>query len=88
MHIGRFPAFLVKQRGGQYSCDDISVDVNGNIGGLPKKMCQLLNSQESNGRYEQLRDDILMLYDYGMGQFSSYKVRYEVAGTDIKIVNN
>ena len=80
--------FLGKATGGQYSCDDISVDVNGNISGLPKKMCQLLNSQESNGRYEQLRDDILMLYDYGMGQFSSYKVRYEVAGTDIKIVNN
>ena len=81
-------SFLGKATGGQYSCDDISVDVNGNISGLPEKMCQLLNSQESNGRYEQLRDDILMLYDYGMDEFSSYKVRYEVAGTDIKIVNN
>lgn len=80
--------FLGKATGGQYSYDDISVDVNGNISGLPEKMCQLLNSQESNGRYEQLRDDILMLYDYGMDEFSSYKVRYEVAGTDIKIVNN
>ena len=81
-------SFLGKATGGQYSCDDISVDVNGNISGLPEKMCQLLNSQESNGRYEQLRDDIPMLYDYGMDEFSSYKVRYEVAGTDIKIVNN
>lgn len=80
--------FLGKATEGQYSWDDISVDGNGKISGLPEKMCRLLNSQESNGRYEQLRDDILMLYDYGMDEFSSYKVRYEVAGTDIKIVNN
>lgn len=80
--------FLGKATEGQYSWDDISVDGNGKISGLPEKMCWLLNSQESNGRYEQLRDDILMLYDYGMDEFSGYKVRYEVAGTDIKIVNN
>ena len=55
-------------------------------------MCQLLNSQESNGRYEQLRDDILMLYDYGrvygMDALSGYKVRYEVAGSNIKIADD
>ena len=76
-------SFLRKSTGGQYSWKDISVDGNGKISGLPQKMCQLLNSQESNGRYEQLRDDILMLYDYGrvygMDKFSDYKVRYEAA---------
>ena len=83
--------FLGKATGGQYSWDDISMDGNGNISGLPKKMCQLLNSQESNGRYEQLKDDILMLYDYaqahGMEGLSDYKVSYEVAGSNIKIKN-
>lgn len=76
--------FLRKSTGGQYSWDDISVDGNGKISGLPTKMCQLLNSQESNGKYEQLRDDILMLCDYervhGMDELSGYKVRYEAAG--------
>ena len=83
--------FLGKATGGQYSWDDISTDENGNISGLPKKMCQLLNSQESNGRYEQLKDGILMLYDYvrahGTEELSGYKARYEVAGTNIKIKN-
>ena len=82
-------SFLRKSTGGQYSWKDISVDGNGKISGLPKKMCQLLNSQESNGRYGQLRDDILTLHDYGqmygMDGLSDYKVRYEVAGLDIKI---
>ena len=84
-------SFLEKSSRGQYSWDDISVDENGKIIGLPGKMCQLLNSQESNGRYEQLRDDILMLYDfgqmYGMDVFFGYKVRYEVAGSNIKVIN-
>ena len=83
--------FLGKATGGQYSWDDISMDGNGNISGLSKKMCQLLNSQESNGRYEQLKDDILTLYDYaqahGMEGLSNYKVSYEVAGSNIKIKN-
>lgn len=83
--------FLGKATGGQYSWDDISMDENGNISGLPKKMCQLLNSQESNGRYEQLKDDIRMLYDYaqahGMEGLSDYKVSYEVEGSNIKIKN-
>ncbi len=81
--------FLRKSTGGQYSWKDISVDGNGKISGLPQKMCHLLNLQESNGRYEQLRDDILMLYDYGhiyeMDEFSDYKVRYEVVESDVKI---
>ncbi|MCI8482874.1 MAG: hypothetical protein HFH41_00875 [Lachnospiraceae bacterium] len=85
-------SFLRKSTGGQYSWKDISVDENGKIRGLPQKMCQLLNSQESNGRYEQLRDDILMLYDYGrvygMDELSDYKVRYEVAGSDVKSFKN
>ncbi|MCM1092309.1 MAG: hypothetical protein NC413_15920, partial [Muribaculum sp.] len=32
------------------------------IAGLPDKLCELLNSQESNGKYEQLRDDIFLLW--------------------------
>lgn len=83
--------FLGKATGGQYSWNDISMDGNGNISGLPKKMCQLLNSQESNGRYERLKDDILTLYDYaqahGMEGLLGYKVSYGVAGSNIKIKN-
>lgn len=79
-------SFLEKATKGQYSWNDISVDGNGKISGLPENLCQLLNSQESNGRYEQLRDDILMLYDYtqayGMEGLSGYKVRYEEAGSN------
>ena len=84
--------FIGKSMGGRFSWDDVTVDENGKISGLSAKMCQLLNSQESNGRYEQLRDDILMLNDYGrlygMDALSGYKVRYEVAGSDIRIAND
>ncbi len=83
--------FLGKATGGRYSWDNIAVDGNGKISGLPKGMCQLLNSQESNGRYEQLRDDILMLCDYvrahGIEALSGYRVKYEVTGAYMKIVN-
>lgn len=83
--------FLARSTKGQYSWDDISVDENGKISGLPEKMCRLLNSQESNGRYEQLRDDILMLWDYermyGMDALFDHKVRYEAAGPDMKITD-
>ena len=68
------------------------MDENGKIRGLSEKMCQLLNSQESNGRYEQLRDDIFMLYDYekiyGMQGLSDYKVKYEVSGSNIKMITD
>ena len=83
--------FLGKSTGGRYSWDDISVDGNGKISGLPKEMCRLLNSQESNGRYEQLGDDIRMLWDYtrthGLEALSGYRVRYEVSGVHMQIVN-
>ena len=84
--------FLQKSTNGRYSWSDISVDENGKIRGLSEKMCQLLNSQESNGRYEQLRDDIFMLYDYekiyGMQGLSDYKVKYEVSGSNIKMITD
>ena len=54
-------SFLQKATGGQYRWEDISIDKNGKISGLPDKLCELLNSQESNGKYEQLRDDIFLL---------------------------
>lgn len=83
--------FLEKSTGGQYSWKDIWVDGNGKISGLPEKMCRLFNSQESNGKYEQLRDDIFMLWDYGkahgMGMLYKYKAGYEITGSDIKIIN-
>ena len=53
--------FLQKATGGKYSWNDIAVDNNGRISGLPAKMCDQLNSREANGRYEQLRDEILYL---------------------------
>lgn len=83
--------FLGKSTGGRYSWNNISVDGNGKISGLPKEMCRLLNSQESNGRYEQLGDDIRMLWDYtrthGIEALSGYRVRYEVSGVHMQIVN-
>lgn len=60
------------------------MDGNGNISGLPEKMCRLLNSQESNGKYEQLGDDILMLYDYaranGMEGLPGYRMAVFLKG--------
>ena len=56
--------FLQKATGGEYSWNDIVVGNNGKISGLPSKMCDQLNSQEANGRYEQLRDEIFYLTGY------------------------
>lgn len=53
--------FIAKSTNGKYSFTDITVDNNGKISGLPEDMCKLLNSQESNGRYEELRDHIFLL---------------------------
>ena len=44
--------------------DDINVDDNGKITGLPEKMCKIMNSQEANAKYEEIRDNIYMLTDY------------------------
>lgn len=53
--------FIIRSTDGKYSFSDIVVDKNGKISGLPENMCKLLNSQESNGRYEELRDCIFLL---------------------------
>ena len=62
-------SFLQKATNGQYKWEDIykDTDKSGNvkIAGLPSKLCELLNSQESNGKYEQLRDDIFLLWSAG-----------------------
>lgn len=55
--------FIEKATGGAYGSGNIIVDRNGKITGLPQEMCGLLNSKESNARYEKLRDDIYMLMD-------------------------
>lgn len=56
--------FITKATGGAYSLADIGLaDGGSRIIGLPEKMCNMLNSQECNGRYEQLRDDIYLLMD-------------------------
>lgn len=59
-------SFLQKAAGGRYQWEDIhrDTDNSGNvrIAGLPDKLCELLNSQESNGKYEQLRADIYLLW--------------------------
>lgn len=55
--------FLSKSTNGAYGFSNIVVDKNGKISGLPEGMCKLLNWQESNARYEELRDNIFLLMD-------------------------
>lgn len=73
--------FLSKATNGEYSWDDIVVDENGKISGLPSKMCELLNSQEANARYEQLRDEIFSLAGYvsewGMQNILDFRAGYQ-----------
>ena len=79
--------FLRKATGGEYSWNDIAVDSNGRISGLPSKMCELLNSQEANGRYEQLRDEIFQLTGYmnkwGMENIMDFRAGYQFSDTGV-----
>ncbi len=50
--------FIQKATNGQYSFDDINVDDNGKITGLQRK-CKIMNSQEANAKYEEIRDNIM-----------------------------
>ncbi len=83
-------SFLQKATGGQYKWEDISIDKNGKISGLPDKLCELLNSQESNGKYEQLRDDIYMLSSAlswtKENVWTDFRVKYRLNGTGINLV--
>lgn len=83
--------FLEKSTNGKYTWNDIKIDEDGKISGLPAKMCELLNSQESNARYEDLRDKIYRLKDYekknGMGGISNFRVEYNISNSGISIVN-
>lgn len=86
--------FLQKTTDGEYSWKDIVVGKNGKISGLPSKMCDLLNSQEANARYEQLRDEILRLAGYmnewGMMDILDFRAGYQfsVAGMSRKDVGD
>lgn len=79
--------FLQKTTDGEYSWSDIAVDKNGKISGLPSKMCDLLNSQEANARYEQLRDEILRLTGYmnewGMMNILDFRAGYQFSDAGI-----
>lgn len=83
-------SFLQKATGGQYKWEDISIDKNGKISGLPDKLCELLNSQESNGKYEQLRDDIYLLWSaQGWTKesvWTDFRVKYRSDGTAMSMV--
>ena len=93
-------SFLQKATGGQYKWEDISKDTdkagNVKIAGLPGKLCELLNSQESNGKYEQLRDDIFLLWSArgwteegnqtGKG-WNDFRVKYKANGTKMSMVS-
>ena len=89
-------SFLQKATNGQYKWEDIyrDTDKSGNvkIAGLPGRLCELLNSQESNGKYEQLRDDIFLLWSaQGWTENSSqtaknwtdFRVKYQSNGTEM-----
>lgn len=83
--------FLRNAANGEYSYKDITVDKNGKIGGLPDKMCQLLNSQEANARYEELRDDIYMLKDYeskyGLDNIINFNIKYQVSDSELIVID-
>ena len=82
--------FLQSATNGEHSYKDITVDKNGKIAGLPDKMCQLLNSQEANAKYEALRDDIYMLKDYeskyGMEKIINFNIKYQVSDSELSII--
>ena len=86
--VGRF---LEKSTGGAYSWNTIEVDENGIISGLPFKMCELLNSQECNARYEELRDNIYTITDCKtkgiMQDILGFTVKYHVSDTGMNIVD-
>lgn len=83
--------FLQSATNGEYSYKDITVDKNGKIGGLPDKMCQLLNSQEANAKYEELRDEIYMLMDYenkyGVENIMNFSIKYQVSDSELSIID-
>ncbi len=92
-------SFLQKSTNGQYKWEDIykDTDKSGNvkIAGLPSKLCELLNSQESNGKYEQLRDDIFLLWSAGGWSeennqtakgWTDFRVKYQANDTKMNIV--
>lgn len=92
-------SFLQKSTGGQYKWEDIyqDTDKSGNVkvAGLPNKLCELLNSQESNGKYEQLRDDIFLLWSaQGWTEknnqtakgWTDFRVKYRSDGAKLDIV--
>ena len=83
--------FLEKSTGGAYSWNTIEVDENGIISGLPSKMCELLNSQECNARYEELRDNIYTITDCKtkgiMQDIFSFTVKYHVSDIGMNIVD-
>lgn len=82
--------FIQKATNGQYSFDDIKVDKNGRITGLPKKMCEVINSQEANAKYEEIRDNIYMLTDYknqyGLEDILAFKARYNITNSEVSII--
>ena len=83
--------FIHKATGGKYSYRDIVIDENGKIAGLPDKMCQQINSQEANARYEELRDDIYMLKDYenkyGLQEIRDFNVKYQIINCQLKKIS-
>lgn len=82
--------FIRKATGGQYSFQDIIIKEDGKIGGLPDKMCQQINSQGANAKYEELRDDIYMLLDYQnkfeMEDILNFNVKYQVSDSGMKVI--
>lgn len=92
-------SFLQKATGGQYKWEDIYEDTESGhvkIAGLPGKLCELLNSQESNGKYEQLRDDIFLLWsaqgwteknNQAAKGWTDFRVKYQSNGTKMSMVS-
>ena len=92
---GHMPPYMVRQfiqkaTNGQYSFDDINVDDNGKITGLPEKMCKIMNSQEANAKYEEIRDNIYMLTDYknqyGLEDILAFKAGYNISDSEVSTV--
>lgn len=69
---------------------DLSRRKNGKITGLPEKMCKIMNSQEANAKYEEIRDNIYMLTDYknqyGLEDILAFKAGYNISDSEVSTV--
>ena len=57
---------------------------------IKEKMCKIMNSQEANAKYEEIRDNIYMLTDYknqyGLEDILAFKAGYNISDSEVSTV--